>query len=927
MAIAWRSGNSGGNGSGGNVTVTKPTGTVDGDILLAVTYREAGAWTLPTGWAWINAGTPEQANNTGNGWVGLAWKRASSEGASYTFQLSATTWRTVTVGAWSGCVTSGNPWDVYTSHTGVNTDIVVNALTTTVANTMLVVGTANYNGDNPTAGASGMTARTMDGGCGFFDEPQAATGSTGTQALARAAGTGGDWAVWHLALKPAGGAPAAQTINANAIAGGAPWQPTVTAGGLTIQPAAIAGGVPNQPALAFGAISVAPQGIAGGAPYLPAVTQGALTVTPTVIVGGAPWQPAVTGGSVNWHIPVGAGYSDVSPKQVVRTSGNVMYAVVPNCDIYPDFSANGLTQTIRVYKGDSTGVATGFTRKDSGNEPAAVVGCAAALDGNDNIHIVWQARSSASLTRYLRYAVFDTATDTWGSVTTIAGNSDFDDIGQGHQNVALVLDSANAAHIVYLSTNGTGVVANTRVWYRNNSGGSWSGATQIDSGVTYTGNQKAWNPALALDDAGRILVVWERGEFNGNGNGDLYSRVFSGGSWGSTVQIDSGESLEVGIDQGPSLLVTPDGTWHVAYLLNSATHSQKYIRYAYSTNQGATWTANNPSNQATHNPSLGYARGKVRIYGHGTPDTNNHGQNLYYLEGSGGAAAWGNWTLFYTGASYDSSINVRWAQFHHYYPSTIDLIYWDDNYPNMLFAGTQVQAADIVALPIAGGAPNQPAVNVGALTIAPQAISGGSPRQPALSMGAVTVAVTAIAGGAPHQPGVTFGAISINVTAIVGGAPYQPTVTQGATVVANPVPGGAPYQPSFTFGAISVQVGVVAGGAPYLPAVQPGAIAIAPQGIAGGAPYLPAVTQGAPSVYPAAIAGGAPNLPTLLFGAVAVEVQPIAGGAPYLPLILVLTAVVSAARTQRVAVEVRTVSVAAESRTWNVAAESRTREA
>jgi hypothetical protein len=68
-------------------------------------------------------------------------------------------------------------------------------------------------------------------------------------------------------------------------------------------------------------------------------------------------------------------------------------------------------------------------------------------------------------------------------------------------------------------------------------------------------------------------------------------------------------------------------------------------------------------------------------------------------------------------------------------------------------------------------------------------------------------------------------------------------------------------------------------------------------------------------------------LPTLLFGAVAVEVQPIAGGAPYLPLILVLTAVVSAARTQRVAVEVRTVSVAAESRTWNVAAESRTREA
>ena len=116
-----------------------------------------------------------------------------------------------------------------------------------------------------------------------------------------------------------------------------------------------------------------------------------------------------------------------------------------------------------------------------------------------------------------------------------------------------------------------------------------------------------------------------------------------------------------------------------------------YIRYQYSDDRGQSWSANHPGGgaQATHNPSLGYAAGKLRIYGHGTPvpAPDGHGDDLYYFEGPGGGANWGGWTKFVTGTNYDSSVNVRWSQFFHAFPNTIDLAYWNDQYPNQLYAG------------------------------------------------------------------------------------------------------------------------------------------------------------------------------------------------------------------------------------------------
>ena len=141
------------------------------------------------------------------------------------------------------------------------------------------------------------------------------------------------------------------------------------------------------------------------------------------------------------------------------------------------------------------------------------------------------------------------------------------------------------------------------------------------------------------------------------------------------------------IDNGPSLLVTADG---VAQLVFSDTGNR--IRYWH--NAGSGWMRDRqPPNQITHNPSLGpvgpVGQGGVYIYGHGAPigDIGGHGDNLYRFRRPAGGS-WSAWTLYVTG-HFDSSVSTRWSQFFNRFPAQVDILYWADPYPNVLYFGSQ----------------------------------------------------------------------------------------------------------------------------------------------------------------------------------------------------------------------------------------------
>lgn len=208
MAVAYRAGTTAGNASGGNLTINKPTGTLDDDILVVVLYREAGTWTLPSGWAqW---GSDQQDFDT-NMFLTVAWKRASSEGSSYTFNLSTTTWRIAAMAAFSGCTTSGDPIDCTPVGRGTNESMVsggpiASSITNATANSMNVAVTGNFNGTDVTAGSSGYTAGAALGGCEIWYVIQAASGASGNKSFGGMSGSDtGLWATIHISLKEASG--------------------------------------------------------------------------------------------------------------------------------------------------------------------------------------------------------------------------------------------------------------------------------------------------------------------------------------------------------------------------------------------------------------------------------------------------------------------------------------------------------------------------------------------------------------------------------------------------------------------------------------------------------------------------------------------------------------------------------------------------
>lgn len=86
MAIAYRAQSTGGRTSAGTLTLTKPTGTVDDDIMYAFFQSSSSAsGTVATlsGWTLVDS------DNTAGGWSYLFRKSASSEGSSYDWSISA----------------------------------------------------------------------------------------------------------------------------------------------------------------------------------------------------------------------------------------------------------------------------------------------------------------------------------------------------------------------------------------------------------------------------------------------------------------------------------------------------------------------------------------------------------------------------------------------------------------------------------------------------------------------------------------------------------------------------------------------------------------------------------------------------------------------------------------------------------------------
>lgn len=199
-----------------SITVNKPSGTVQGDVMVAIVYWNAncGALTVPSGWIsaterlQLTSATGEWSNN-----VFMHYKVAgASEPSSYTWTATNAVRSNAAISTFSG-VSNSTPVNVsansYVWSTGAPSAALSPNLTTTVNNAMLVLGTSLDQGSGGSfTPASGMTTAILTSGgngpLGLFYSIQAASGSTGVKSTPTTAPEGNASAgSFFLALTPA----------------------------------------------------------------------------------------------------------------------------------------------------------------------------------------------------------------------------------------------------------------------------------------------------------------------------------------------------------------------------------------------------------------------------------------------------------------------------------------------------------------------------------------------------------------------------------------------------------------------------------------------------------------------------------------------------------------------------------------------------
>lgn len=182
-----------------NSTLVAPASIANGDILVAAIYTESNP-TAPTpsapgGWSTLGSTTSVTDPGGFNEKFSVWWKRCASESGNYTFTHASTTSNGVIV-AYSGCLASGTPFGTPVDNTGSGTTSTGNSVTTTAANSWLLLESHSSAGGGITP-PTGMTERVDSSGQPVYvaDELIAAAGATGTRAFSNGNPGGYPWAV------------------------------------------------------------------------------------------------------------------------------------------------------------------------------------------------------------------------------------------------------------------------------------------------------------------------------------------------------------------------------------------------------------------------------------------------------------------------------------------------------------------------------------------------------------------------------------------------------------------------------------------------------------------------------------------------------------------------------------------------------------
>jgi hypothetical protein len=369
--------------------------------------------------------------------------------------------------------------------------------------------------------------------------------------------------------------------------------------------------------------------------------------------------------------PIGPGGADVVPHQIVRTNTDRVYLFV---------SQNG-SNLIRVYYTASPGLPNATADFVSGPQMAEANGnpisVDAVYDGGNFIYMLVNTSSGV-----IKTYPFDVSQNAFGTPiihATDGATVNTGDLYVGTSGLSGMLDTAGLLHLAYWQSG-------NHIVYR--AYGANAGTLTPAAGPTVLDTAGSANhPSLAVSPADNsITVAWisEAGS-----PARVLARTWRTGSWGavetvSTAPLWKSTYFGINVDQGSSLIISADGTRHLAYI-EDYDATGDYGRIHYVINDDSGWVDMALGNY-THDPALALnASGDLFIIGHGHPKNTQSSSacfsmtNMCYMKKGAGGGAWGQAQLIVAAegaGSFDASPSTKWSAVGFNRPETVEVVFF-----------------------------------------------------------------------------------------------------------------------------------------------------------------------------------------------------------------------------------------------------------
>jgi len=398
-------------------------------------------------------------------------------------------------------------------------------------------------------------------------------------------------------------------------------------------------------------------------------TSTATELPPTATPTNPPSPSSTPGASNTTAFSVGSGWADVIPHQIVRTVDDRVYFFGPLGDTSSILQARWTTAPGLPTKGGDFGGSAQI------NNGSYIFSTAAVYDGAHTIHVLTNGQDGSILDR-----PFDTSTNQFKSAKVLdTSGGVVSGYYIGTSGISGMMDSSAVIHIAYWSSSSHIVYRAYTYNVSQDILAQVDGPTQLDT------NGSANHPSLAVSPIdGSVTVAWVSQSSN---PAQILARTKRSGSWGG-VETVSGSPVwmstdsGINIDQGPSLIMGPDGTRFLAYIENwRVTSPYDYGRVHFVSNNGAGWS-DQYIGSYSHDPAVAInSAGQIYVIGHGSSLNavcTSIDDLCLYPRNSNGTWATPKLFLAHQGSqSFDSSPSVKWSAVGNNRADTIEFFFDD----------------------------------------------------------------------------------------------------------------------------------------------------------------------------------------------------------------------------------------------------------